>query len=553
MPLIYITGIAGSGKSSVRKELLRRGYEAHGTDEDGIAAFYYNETGEIVDSPVDAPPRTREWHEHHTWKISRQAVEALAERAKHKGIFLCGTASDDSVVWNLFSQVFALTLNEATLKHRLAFRTNNSFGKAAHELESMLEWQKNATDDYEKFGVIIIDATQSLATVVDEILDKVINFSQVGQDSLKAYVRTIKHLIEKNEHFDAIVAAGDSGQLTARITEEVYKALGKPVPLTLTAPIYRHADEAETILFDNTSLAPQFVSWKNKPLDNILFVDDEIGVGNAVRGMLDLLLELAPNIQALTIVAEDGGFDCPVEIRGVKTTFISTQKRIPHVFNAISYSVPWEFKEPLNKVLADEPGLNDKQIMCTLLGLPTKEFHDGHPEFNERLIERAEARLPELKDMQQRYEKYFQNQIGEYVKMDSKTTLTAPEGILQITHVETQTVKEGVLADLYTFDNDTTKDLAVVHVAKGHKTPLQRILKGAKTIEGYMSGVGSLTVTTQDGSQKRYAFAENTDSNPSVETEVHIGELMQWSADTDLTFYEICEPPYEDGRFEDLA
>lgn len=65
-----------------------------------------------------------------------------------------------------------------------------------------------------------------------------------------------------------------------------------------------------------------------------------------------------------------------------------------------------------------------------------------------------------------------------------------------------------------------------------------------------MNGTGALTVTAQDGSQKTYTFTGDVEAN--IETEVHIGELMQWSAETDLSFYEICDPPYEDGRFEDL-
>ena len=136
--------------------------------------------------------------------------------------------------------------------------------------------------------------------------------------------------------------------------------------------------------------------------------------------------------------------------------------------------------------------------------------------------------------------------------MSNLTILTTPHGTLPITFVETRTVKDGLTADLYTLDDDNAKDLAIVHVAKGYKTPLQRILKGTKTIEGYMSGIGTLTVTAQDGPAKTYTFTEGSNSNPNTEIEVHIGELMQWSAETDLTFYEICEPPYEDGRFENI-
>jgi len=129
-------------------------------------------------------------------------------------------------------------------------------------------------------------------------------------------------------------------------------------------------------------------------------------------------------------------------------------------------------------------------------------------------------------------------------------TLTTRQGSFSITFVESQVVKEGVTADLYIFDDDSSKDLAIVNVAEGYKTPLQRILKGTKTIEGFMSGKGKLVITATDGATKSYSFDETNSNTPSNEVEVHIGELMQWSADTDLTFYEICEPPYEDGRFK---
>ena len=40
----------------------------------------------------------------------------------------------------------------------------------------------------------------------------------------------------------------------------------------------------------------------------------------------------------------------------------------------------------------------------------------------------------------------------------------------------------------------------------------------------------------------------------SVPVTVGIGELMQWEADKDLRLvaYEVCFPPYKDGRFESL-
>lgn len=171
MSLIYITGISGSGKSEVRKELIKRGYEAHGTDEDGIAAFYDNSTGEVDNENASDPNhRTPEWRASHTWKVQRDEVEKLAEKAKDKPVFLCGVVANDNEVWDLFSKVFALVVDEDTLMHRITNRTENNFGQNPHELALIADWQKTAEDDYRKFGASIIDATQPLEQVVDQIV-----------------------------------------------------------------------------------------------------------------------------------------------------------------------------------------------------------------------------------------------------------------------------------------------------------------------------------------------------------------------------------------------
>ena len=118
--------------------------------------------------------------------------------------------------------------------------------------------------------------------------------------------------------------------------------------------------------------------------------------------------------------------------------------------------------------------------------------------------------------------------------------------------VETMHVTEGVDCDVYTFGGDSSKDLGIIKVGPGSKTPLQKVLKGDRTIEGYISGKGKLTVTKADGKQEVYVVGGEL-KEPVVVT-VGIGETMQWEADekSKLTAYEICFPPYEDGRYENL-
>ena len=115
---------------------------------------------------------------------------------------------------------------------------------------------------------------------------------------------------------------------------------------------------------------------------------------------------------------------------------------------------------------------------------------------------------------------------------------------------ETQTVKAGVECDIYSFIDNKSMDLAIVRVERGYKTPLQRIRQGNKTVEGFVSGKGVLTVQV-GGESKTYSFDDSNIDQPVV---VGIGQIVQWEADhdVDLVFSEVCDPPYVDGRFEDL-
>jgi len=122
-----------------------------------------------------------------------------------------------------------------------------------------------------------------------------------------------------------------------------------------------------------------------------------------------------------------------------------------------------------------------------------------------------------------------------------------------VSFVETMKVADGVECDVYAFDGDTTKDLGIIKIKPGKNTPLQRVLKGDKTIEGHLSGKGRLVVTQADGAKNSYAVDDRLKEPFSIT--VQIGEQMQWIAEeeTALITYEICFPPYEDGRYENIV
>ncbi|HIA91643.1 TPA: hypothetical protein EYO12_00820 [Candidatus Saccharibacteria bacterium] len=120
---------------------------------------------------------------------------------------------------------------------------------------------------------------------------------------------------------------------------------------------------------------------------------------------------------------------------------------------------------------------------------------------------------------------------------------------LAVDLIDTQQVKEGVVCQVYEFTGNSDMDLGIIAVEAGRKTPLQLVLKGTRTIEGYVSGKGTLNVQRSNGVAETYKFSETSEQN---QIEVFVGDTMQWAAVEDLVFYEICFPPYKDGRFKNI-
>jgi len=173
MTLFFITGIAGSGKSTLAKELKAKGYEAYDTDDDGFARWLNKNSGYIhPKSSVKKEARTEAFLADHAWIVPRSEVEELATRAKDKDIFLCGVASNEDELRDLFKQVFELVIDNETLERRLLTRTSNDWGKQPHELRQTLYNNKNAEELYHKHNPTLIDATQPVEQVAANIIKK---------------------------------------------------------------------------------------------------------------------------------------------------------------------------------------------------------------------------------------------------------------------------------------------------------------------------------------------------------------------------------------------
>ena len=152
-----IEGVSGTGKTSVCEELRRRGYAAiHGDRE-----LRYQGRPTTFASPAIR-------HAQNIWDVEK--VRRLAANQDDEATFFCGGSRNFKQFIDLFDEVFILDVDAATLNERLDIRPDD-WGKSQSERELIL--RLHATKEDIPSTGIVIDATQPLVSVVDQILSHV--------------------------------------------------------------------------------------------------------------------------------------------------------------------------------------------------------------------------------------------------------------------------------------------------------------------------------------------------------------------------------------------
>ena len=152
-----IEGVSGTGKTTVCKELRRRGFHAVNGDTD-LAYQGDPETGD----PTDDVPS----HWHHIWDVD--TVRAMAADQSERFTFFCGGSRNFSKFLDLFDGVFVLEVDLDTLHHRLDQRPDDEFGARQSERDLIVRLHRTKEDTPQ--DGIPIDATPPPAQVVDEIV-----------------------------------------------------------------------------------------------------------------------------------------------------------------------------------------------------------------------------------------------------------------------------------------------------------------------------------------------------------------------------------------------
>jgi shikimate kinase len=160
MKRILLTGISGTGKSTVIEELAARGYEAVDTDEGGLS--------EIVSVPEDELTGLGPGQD---WVWNEERVQEVLDRAGGELFFLSGCSPNQGQFYPQFDHVVLLTAPPEVIVERLASRTTNPFGKRSDEVTRVLQLQETIEPLLRQGADHVIDTREPLNAVVEQIID----------------------------------------------------------------------------------------------------------------------------------------------------------------------------------------------------------------------------------------------------------------------------------------------------------------------------------------------------------------------------------------------
>lgn len=153
MAAVLVTGMSGTGKTTVLDRLARRGYRVVDTDAGGWI--------EHVPRPNGGVERQ--------WRADR--VDALLAEHERSGapLFVAGTVWNQGAFYPRFDEVVLLSAPLPVMLERIAARDTNPFGKTAAERDRIAADTAEVEPLLRSSATVEIDTRTPLAEVVDQL------------------------------------------------------------------------------------------------------------------------------------------------------------------------------------------------------------------------------------------------------------------------------------------------------------------------------------------------------------------------------------------------
>jgi shikimate kinase len=159
MKRVLITGMSGTGKSAVIRELVGRGHLGHDLD-----TADWSHWVDVNPSDELTPVRGKDW----LWQEAR--VGALLTKPIGGTLFVSGCAQNMSNLFPLIDCIILLSAPVDTILRRLAGRSLEGYGHSDKERRKVVDLIATVEPLLREAADYEIDTSRAVAATVDEIL-----------------------------------------------------------------------------------------------------------------------------------------------------------------------------------------------------------------------------------------------------------------------------------------------------------------------------------------------------------------------------------------------
>ena len=163
MKRVLLTGMSGTGKSSVIHELVTRGYKAI----DGDLEEWSKEVPFVPIPGIDDEDN----HPDTEWIWREDRIEELLSTEDADVLFVTGCCVNMPKFYPQFDHIILLSAPNSVIVHRLQTRTDNPYGKRPGELDRVLGHVKTVEPLLRKAAGHEIETSVPLTDVVDRIIE----------------------------------------------------------------------------------------------------------------------------------------------------------------------------------------------------------------------------------------------------------------------------------------------------------------------------------------------------------------------------------------------
>ena len=168
MKHILITGIPGSGKSTLSRILRDKGFNAIDLEEvPQLFIMVDQETRQPIDNYDNTDLQQVAAAD---WICDKDALKKLIQSQNQPVNFYCGSSSNIEDLLPLFNEIILLQISEAVMRERLSKRPDTDFGGKPEVQDWVMTWKDWWNNEMIEEGAKVVDADQPLELITSTII-----------------------------------------------------------------------------------------------------------------------------------------------------------------------------------------------------------------------------------------------------------------------------------------------------------------------------------------------------------------------------------------------